>query len=54
MAIAWSGQLLFDLAVFLLTLWRSLRVRTPGSMNLVDVFLRDGVHVLFGSCCNID
>ncbi|KAG6329813.1 hypothetical protein ID866_9276, partial [Astraeus odoratus] len=41
-AIGWSGQLLLDVIVFVLTLWRSLEIRTPGPANAVDIFLRDG------------
>ena len=42
MAVAWSGQLIFDFAVFLLTLWSSLRVRMVGNRNVTDILLRDG------------
>ncbi|KAI6112109.1 hypothetical protein EDD16DRAFT_1179014 [Pisolithus croceorrhizus] len=39
---AWGGQLLFDVVVFGLTLWRSVYARTPGKRNVSDVLLRDG------------
>ncbi|KAL4073434.1 hypothetical protein J3A83DRAFT_4411168 [Scleroderma citrinum] len=42
MAAAWSGQLAFDVVVFLLTLVRSLRIRKEGSRSIVDILLRDG------------
>lgn len=42
LAVAWSGQLMFDFAVFLLTLWSSLCVRMVGSRNVTDILLRDG------------
>ncbi|KAI6038348.1 hypothetical protein EDC04DRAFT_1992096 [Pisolithus marmoratus] len=38
----WGGQLLFDVVVFGLTLWRSVYARTPGERNISDVLLRDG------------
>ncbi|KAI6118645.1 hypothetical protein EV401DRAFT_1966131 [Pisolithus croceorrhizus] len=38
---AWGGQLLFDVVVFGLTLWRSVYARTPGKRNVSDVLLRD-------------
>ncbi|KAG6329131.1 hypothetical protein ID866_9958, partial [Astraeus odoratus] len=41
-SIAWGGQVTLDIVVFILTLRRSLHLRTPGFENLVDVFLRDG------------
>ena len=43
-AAAWAGQLLFDLVVFILTLWRTLVVYKLGHGNIVDIFLRDGEH----------
>lgn len=42
MAAAWGGQLLFDVVVFGLTLWRSLYCRIPGKRSISDVLLRDG------------
>ncbi|KAI6142602.1 hypothetical protein BKA82DRAFT_1003386 [Pisolithus tinctorius] len=42
LAAAWSGQLLFDMIVFGLTLWRSVSSRTPGKRSISDVLLRDG------------
>ncbi|KIM64891.1 hypothetical protein SCLCIDRAFT_1212996 [Scleroderma citrinum Foug A] len=43
-AIAWSGQLLYDFVVFLLTLVGSLRIRKEGtrSRSIIDILLRDG------------
>ena len=41
--VAWSGLLMFDIAVFLLTLWQSLRIRIGENWNVTDVLLRDGV-----------
>ncbi|KAI6127953.1 hypothetical protein EDD16DRAFT_220756 [Pisolithus croceorrhizus] len=43
LAVAWGGQLLFDVVVFGLTFWRSVHSRTPGQKNVSDVLLRDGV-----------
>ncbi|KAI6097995.1 hypothetical protein EV401DRAFT_1029485 [Pisolithus croceorrhizus] len=42
LAVAWGGQLLFDVVVFGLTFWRSVHCRTPGQNNISDVLLRDG------------
>ena len=44
-AIAWTGQLVFDIAVFLLTLVQTLRIQKEGRQSITDVFLRDGVSV---------
>ena len=44
-AIAWSGQLLYDFVIFLLTISRSLRARKEGSRSIADVLIRDGVSV---------
>ncbi|KAI6001117.1 hypothetical protein EDC04DRAFT_2612009 [Pisolithus marmoratus] len=41
-AIAWSTQLVFDAAVFVLTLWRTLRSLRLGDRALLDIFTRDG------------
>ncbi|KIM64893.1 hypothetical protein SCLCIDRAFT_600225 [Scleroderma citrinum Foug A] len=41
-AIAWSGQLLYDFVIFLLTLVGSLRMRNEGSRSVTDILLRDG------------
>ena len=41
-AAAWGGQLLFDLVVFILTLWRTVVICKLGHGNLLDIFLRDG------------
>ena len=43
LAIAWSGLLMFDFIVFLLTLWASLRVRMVRNRSVTDILLRDGV-----------
>jgi len=45
MAIAWSGQLLYDFVVFLFTLVGSLRMRKEGSRSITDILLRDGVFI---------
>ena len=45
MAIAWSGQLLYDFVIFLLTLVGSLRMRKEGSRSITDILLRDGVSI---------
>ncbi|KAI6006758.1 hypothetical protein EDC04DRAFT_976030 [Pisolithus marmoratus] len=42
LSVVWGGQLLFDVVVFGLTLWRSVYARTPGERNISDVLLRDG------------
>ncbi|KAG9311567.1 hypothetical protein JVU11DRAFT_7774 [Chiua virens] len=42
LAIAWGGQLFFDVVIFVLTLWRSFYIRTESNRSLVDVLLRDG------------
>ncbi|KAI6041120.1 hypothetical protein EDC04DRAFT_2672098 [Pisolithus marmoratus] len=47
LAIAWGGQMTFDATVFVLTLWRTLRVRRLGNRTLLDIFIRDG------ECCNM-
>ncbi|KAL4075681.1 hypothetical protein J3A83DRAFT_4186544 [Scleroderma citrinum] len=41
-AAAWTGQLVFDFVVFLLTLIRSLQIRKERSQSIIDIFLRDG------------
>lgn len=40
---AWGGQLLFDVVIFGLTLWRSMFARMPGKRNISDILLRDGI-----------
>ena len=40
---AWSGQLIFDMFIFLLTLIRSLRIRKHQSRSISDILLRDGM-----------
>lgn len=42
-AITWTGQLVFDIAVFLLTLVQTLRNQRPGRRSIIDVILFDGV-----------
>ncbi|KAI6006757.1 hypothetical protein EDC04DRAFT_3095580 [Pisolithus marmoratus] len=50
----WGGQLLFDVVVFTLTLWRSMYLRTSGRGNISDVLLRDGsVYFAVMSAANI-
>ncbi|KAG6379885.1 hypothetical protein JVT61DRAFT_10447 [Boletus reticuloceps] len=41
-AILWSGQLLFDAIMFVLTLWKSYCLGKVGDRSLVDILLRDG------------
>jgi len=41
-ATAWVGPLIFDLVVFLLTLWRALHTYKLQHGSLLDIFLRDG------------
>ncbi|KAL4068448.1 hypothetical protein V8B97DRAFT_2024728 [Scleroderma yunnanense] len=53
MAVAWSGQLVFDFSVFLLTLWQSLRIRTVGNRNVTDILLRDGAIICGANIVNI-
>ncbi|KIO01091.1 hypothetical protein M404DRAFT_10092 [Pisolithus tinctorius Marx 270] len=43
MAIAWSGQMMFDAIVFVLTLRRTLHIGRLGRRTLSDVIIRDGV-----------
>lgn len=43
-AAAWSGQLVYDFAVFLLTLVRSLRIRRERSRSITQILLRDGMY----------
>lgn len=43
-AIAWSGQLFYDLIIFVLTLVQSLRIR-KGSRSITNILLRDGVSI---------
>lgn len=52
--IAWGGQLVFDVIVFALTLWKTLRSQRSQVGSLMDVFLRDG-SMYFGvmSAANI-
>ncbi|KIM63498.1 hypothetical protein SCLCIDRAFT_745328 [Scleroderma citrinum Foug A] len=42
MAMVWGAQLVVDIVVFVLTLWKSSQLRTRGYSNLVDIFMRDG------------
>ncbi|KAL4068449.1 hypothetical protein V8B97DRAFT_2024729 [Scleroderma yunnanense] len=48
-AITWSGQLAFDVIVLTMTLWRSLRIRKWGNRALLDVLIRDVLHLGHGS-----
>ena len=41
-AISWSTQIIFDVFIILFTLIRTLRIRTKGSRNTIDILLRDG------------
>ncbi|KAI5997283.1 hypothetical protein F5J12DRAFT_852049 [Pisolithus orientalis] len=58
MAIAWSGQMVFDAIVFVLTLWRTLHIGRLGRRTLSDVIIRDGecyecpiVYCISGAYC---
>jgi len=42
MAMVRGAQLVLDIVVFVLTVWKSLQLRTHGYSNLVDIFMRDG------------
>jgi len=46
-ALAWSGMLLFDIVVFILTLRKAVALRKTGRRSLTDIFFRDGT-VYFG------
>ena len=46
-AAAWSGQLVYDFAVFLLTLVRSLQIRRERSRSITQILLRDDMHFEF-------
>ncbi|KIM57193.1 hypothetical protein SCLCIDRAFT_1219631 [Scleroderma citrinum Foug A] len=52
-AIAWIGQLTFDIFVFLLTLLQTLRIRKTGRRSITDVFLRDGCLYFAVMCCGV-
>lgn len=41
-AAAWTVQLVFDIMVFSLTLWKLLRMESTGSRSLIGILLRDG------------
>ncbi|KAL4068471.1 hypothetical protein V8B97DRAFT_1918591 [Scleroderma yunnanense] len=48
-AAVWSGQLVFDILVFLLTLVRSLQIRKESSRSIVDTLLwDDAIRVMCG------
>ena len=46
LAISWTGQLVFDILIFLLTLLKTLRIQKEGQRSITDLFLRDGVSVM--------
>ena len=46
-AAAWAVQLLFDLVIFILTLWRTVVICKLDHGNLLDIFLRDGELSIF-------
>ncbi|KAL4073436.1 hypothetical protein J3A83DRAFT_2536084 [Scleroderma citrinum] len=52
-AAVWSGQLVFDILVFLLTLVRSLQIRKESSRSIVDTLLWDG-SLYFAVMCGIN
>jgi len=45
LVIVWSGLLLYDFVIFLLTLVGTLRMRKGGSRSITDILLRDGVSI---------
>lgn len=45
MVAAWSGQLIYDFVIFLLTLVRSLRIQKQPTHSITTLLLRDGVSV---------
>ena len=47
--IAWSGQLVFDLLVFGMTLYKSIVPPRPNRVNILDILLRDGESYLPGT-----
>lgn len=52
MAVTWSGQLVFDVVVFVLTLWKSYCLRSP-ARGVVEVLLRDGGSSIPRRCCSV-
>ncbi|KIM57189.1 hypothetical protein SCLCIDRAFT_1219628 [Scleroderma citrinum Foug A] len=52
-AITWTGQLVFDIAVFLLTLVQTLRNQRPGRRSIIDVILFDGCLYFAVVCCGV-
>ena len=61
LAVAWSGQLLFDAICFLLTLQKSFTIGRSGQRTLIHTLLRDGkcgaffakrlIHIRLNRCC---
>jgi hypothetical protein len=45
LAAAWAGMGVFDLTIFVLTLYRALSRRRAQSQGLVTVLLRDGMNI---------
>ncbi|KIM63494.1 hypothetical protein SCLCIDRAFT_1214135 [Scleroderma citrinum Foug A] len=52
LAVAWGGQLMLDVVIFLLTLWKSLQSGISSHTSLINVFLRDGT-MYFGVICAV-
>ena len=50
MAVAWGYQLLFDIIIFVLTMWKSCCIGRLGHHSLIDILLRDGQYSLVDSC----
>ncbi|KAF9461030.1 hypothetical protein BDZ94DRAFT_1299507 [Collybia nuda] len=46
LAIAWGGMLVFDIVIFLMTLYKSLLLRKISGMNILNLILRDGKYSL--------
>ncbi|KAL4068467.1 hypothetical protein V8B97DRAFT_1888049 [Scleroderma yunnanense] len=53
LAAGWSGQLVFDLIVFLLTIVQSLRFRQARSRSIINILIRDG-SLYFAIICAVN
>ncbi len=45
---AWGGMLVFDVLVFLMTLYKSLTLPRLKGVSLLSVLFRDGMFYFFG------
>jgi hypothetical protein len=43
MIIGWSGEAIFDVLIFSMTLYKTLTLPSSGGVGLLTMFLRDGV-----------